>query len=127
MAQVNSATGTFSAALGVALAINAATGLIPGGADADDVVNGVALAGSEVGLSSAIISDMSSISVYASSTVHFSEFTVDNELRIGGGSNVDYTIYQSAGSTPIFFVDNSNYNTYSFNVPMNYFSYVPVS
>ncbi len=130
MAQVNGATGTFSAALGVALAINAATGLIPGGADAEDVVNGIALASSEVGLSSAIISDMSSISIYTSSTVHFSEFTVNNELSADSGtsgSNVDYTIYQSAGSTPIFFVDNSNYNTYSFNVPMNYFSYVPVS
>ena len=130
MAQVNNAMGTFSAALGVALAINAATGLIPGGADAEDVVNGIALASSEVGLSSAIISDMSSISIYTSSTVHFSEFTVNNELSADSGtsgSNVDYTIYQSAGSTPIFFVDNSNYNTYSFNVPMNYFSYVPVS
>ena len=127
MAQVNGATGTFSAALGVALAINAATGLIPGGADAEDVVNGVALTSAEVGLSSAIISDMSSISIYTSSTVHFSEFTITNSEQYGVGSNVDYTIYQSAGSTPIFFVDNSNYNTYSFNVPMDYFSYVPVS
>ena len=127
MAQVNNAMGTFTAALGVALAINAATGIIPGGADAEDVVSGITLASSEVGLSSAIISDMSSISIYTSSQVHFSEFTVNNELRIGGGSNVTYSIYQSAGSTPIFFTDSSNYNTYSFNVPMDYFSYVPVS
>ena len=130
MANVNKAMGTFTAALGVALAINAATGIIPGAADAEDVVSGISLASSEVGLASAIISDMSSISIYTSSSVHFSEFTINNYN--GGdngikGSNVTYTIYQSAGSTPIFFVDNSNYNTYSFNAPMDYFSYVPVS
>ena len=130
MAQVNNAMGTFTAALGVALAINVATGIIPGAADAEDVVSGISLASSEVDLASAIISDMSSISIYTSSTVHFSEFTISNDKVDDGGtigSNVAYTIYQSAGSTPIFFVDNSNYNTYSFNAPMDYFSYVPVS
>ena len=130
MAEVNAANGTFTAEMGMALAINGAAGTIPGAADAEDVVNGIALACSEVGLSLAIISDMSSISIFASSTAYLSEITITNMNGVDGGtigSNVDYTIYQSAGNTPIFFVDNSNYNTYSFNVPMDYFLFVPVS
>ncbi|MHB8372956.1 MAG: hypothetical protein ACYDBI_09660 [Thermoplasmataceae archaeon] len=126
MATINNAMGTFSAALGVALAINAATGIIPGGATADDVVNGIALSAAEVGLSSAIISDMSSISIQVSSSTHFNNFILANQvIGTSSGTNLQYTIFQSAGSTPIFFTNNGN--TYNFNTPMDYFSVVPIS
>ncbi|MHB1492320.1 MAG: hypothetical protein ACYCSG_00295 [Thermoplasmataceae archaeon] len=126
MAEINDAMGTFTAALGVALAINAATGLIPGAATADDVVNGIALSAAEVGLASSIITDMSSISIQVSTNVHLNEFVLANSPPSSTGSTLSYQMFQSVGSTPIFFISNSG-NTYNFNAPVDYFEVTPTS
>ncbi len=129
MAEINDAMGTFTAALGVALAINAATGLIPGAATADDVVNGIALSAAEVGLASSIITDMSTISIQVTTNIHLNEFTLANTIYLAQsstGSIFTYNGFQSAGSTPIFFQGNSG-NTYNFNAPMDYFEATPTS
>lgn len=127
MEQANSAVGTVTAVLGVAFAINAVTGIVPGAATGDDVVNELALETSEIGLSPSILSDMSSISVFLSSSAHVNEFSMNNfpNVNSNSGSSVYFSVFQARGTTPIFFVTPGNYNTYSCNVPMDYFKYVP--
>ncbi len=127
MERANSAVGTVTAVLGVAFAINAVTGIVPGAATGDDVVNELALETSEIGLSSSILSDMSSISVFLSSSAHVNEFTMSNfpNVNSSSGSSVNFSVFQAKGTAPIFFVTPGNYNTYNCNVPMYYFKYVP--
>lgn len=123
MKQINSAVGTFTAMLGVALAINAAISIIPGAGSADDVVNGISIADASVGLTSSIIGDMSSISMEFISHSNLYGFILTNERGPNNqGTPLNVVSYSSASQS--FFID-SNGNAYLFYTPSYYFSAEP--
>ncbi len=128
MKQMNNAVGTFTAMLGLALAVNEAVSIIPGAGTADDVVNGVSVADASIGLTSTLISDMSSISLEFMSHSNMYRFTLSNSVDgfysgLGAGNTLSISIYSSQSTS--FFID-SNGNSYNFYTPSCYFCVEPV-
>ena len=110
--QVENGVSVFSAAVGVAFAINAITDLIPLAGSAEDIADEVTLAFAEIGLLASIAAALTSISVVVNENISFSTLTIENALRENNGSVLEVYIYQS--SDTVHFYGNTG-DEYSFN------------
>ncbi len=115
--------GVFSAALGVALAINAVTGIIPIASSVEDVMNAVTLTFAEVGLLTTLASAFTSISVVVAEKLNLNIFEIGNQpYSYAAGSNFQIYIYQS--SQTVHFYGNGG-NIYSFQPSVPIVNVIP--
>ena len=104
--------GVFSAALGVALAINAVTGIIPIASSVEDAMNAVTLTFAEVGLLTTLASDFTSISVVVAEKINLNIFEIGNQpYSYTTGSNFQIYVYQSP-QTVQFYGNGGNLYSY---------------
>ncbi len=120
--QVENGVSIFSAAIGVAFAINALTDIIPLAGSAEDVANEVSLAFAEIGLMASIAAAFTSISVVVNENISFSTLMIWNDVRENNGSLLDVYLYES--SDTVHFYGNTG-DEYSFNPSVSVVKAIP--
>ncbi|MGP6207960.1 hypothetical protein ACNF42_08045, partial [Cuniculiplasma sp. SKW3] len=121
--KVEGGLAVFTAAIGVAFAINAVTDLIPLAGSAEDLADEVTLAFAEIGLMASIAAAFTSISVVVNENVSFDTLTIENNVRGNNGSILDVYLYESSDN--VHFYGNSG-DEYSFNPPVSIVKAIPV-
>lgn len=121
--QVENGVGIFSAAIGMAFAINAITDIIPLVGSAEDVANEVSLAFAEIGLLASIASAFTSISIIVQESITLNTFTLDNFAPNTNGSTLEVYFYQS--SDMVHFYGNAG-DEYSFNPSVSVAKELPI-
>jgi hypothetical protein len=121
--EVENGVGIFTAAIGVAFAINAVTGIIPLADSAEDVVDELSLALAEVGLRTTIVSAFTSISVIVNENISFSLLGLVDEESTNPGSALNVYLYYSSDTVHFY---GSTGDEYSYNPYMSVVKAVPV-
>ncbi len=111
----NAVSVTFGA-LGAALAIGIAAGLIPGADSADSAVNEVAASLASASLTLAVLSAFSSIEWSATLDMTYNAIGIGNLVYSGTGSTLNVEIFQSTIQTAL----SISGSTYSANMPLSY-------
>ncbi|MGP6207984.1 hypothetical protein ACNF42_08165, partial [Cuniculiplasma sp. SKW3] len=122
--QVENGVSVFSAAVGVAFAINAITDIIPLAGSAEDLADELTLAFAEIGLLTSIAAALTSISIIVQESITLNTFTLDNFKVINtDGSPLEVYFYQS--SDTVHFYGNAG-DEYSFNPSVSLAKELPI-
>ncbi|MGP6206714.1 hypothetical protein ACNF42_01575, partial [Cuniculiplasma sp. SKW3] len=121
--KVEGGLAVFTAAIGVAFAINAVTDLIPLAGSAEDLADEVTLAFAEIGLMASIAAAFTSMSVVVNENVSFETLTIENIAAVNNGSILGVYLYESSDN--VHFYGNSG-DEYSFNPSVSIVKAIPV-